>query len=86
MYALYKDPEGLKVFDRTMPSGNVGSGSKGNEKASGVFNTSTANGKVSSNLVWGLRFPESICNLYISFRKNRSKRRLQRRCKTDIYT
>ena len=46
MYALYKDPEGLKVFDRTMPSGNVGSSGKGNERASGVFNTSTANGKV----------------------------------------
>ena len=65
MYALYKDPEGLKVFDRTMPSGNVGSSNKGNEKASGVFNTSTANGKVSSNLVWGLQLPESIIFIYI---------------------
>ena len=48
MYAFYKDPEGLKVFETTMPSGNVGSSSRGNERVSGVFNTTSTSGKVSS--------------------------------------
>ena len=43
MYALYKDPKGLKVFDKAMPSGNVGSSSKASEKVS-------TNEKVSSEI------------------------------------
>jgi len=50
MYALYKDPKGLKVFDKTIPSGNVGSSSKASEKVSGVFGTSSTNEKVSSEI------------------------------------
>ena len=51
MYALYKDPKGLKVFDKAMPSGNVGSSSKASEKVSGMFGTSSTNEKVSSEIL-----------------------------------
>ena len=69
-----KDSEGPKVFDRTMPSGNVGSNIKGNERASGVFNTSTANGKVNYTVYKTVCHNSLLYTAYISFRKNHFKR------------